>query len=108
MRERKRKAPMIWTVIIGLVMVLSVIGFMYQPSGESAEKYNGYRIYQAADGYYVKINDRQVRFSYHPASLAQYAAEQPAIDSLKDAKMVFMTFNPEDEAAVLSGIDLAR
>ncbi len=106
--EPKRKGPMIWTILIGLIMILSVIGFLYVPE-DTTESYAGYKIAQASDGYYyVRINDQQVRFTYHPSNVASYEVNRSVMDVLKNSKLVFLTFNPTEEKEFLTGIDLAR
>lgn len=92
-------------LIIAFVMISSLLG-AWQGSYVALDKYKDYRFKSKEYIVLGKINDNWVEFSYHPKELESLNVSAEAIQKIKDSKMIYLTFNPEDK--FIQSIELIR
>ncbi|MEM4267792.1 MAG: hypothetical protein QXK37_03080 [Candidatus Woesearchaeota archaeon] len=94
-------------LFIVLIMTMSGIGYMVTQGDSTTEEYNGYKFTSPSYGVWVtKIDGKQARFRYFPGDIDSLPLDSELLDLVKSTKMVYLTYNPDDEA--ISEIELAR
>ena len=94
-----KKSNLILVVFIVLIMISSVIGFIYSPQdnqtlNQNSISYKGFNFEQTTDNrYVVKINENQVIFDNNPNSLENIIL--PNIQITQDK--IYLIFNPEEK-----------
>ena len=88
-------------------MVLSGLGYMVgQGEGDTRMRYNDFKFIQGQNSWYTEVDSRTYQFTYHPLDLEDMAVEPGSIEALKNAKMIYLTFDPESE--IVSAVEVAR
>ncbi len=109
-RRRKRENKFFnKKTIIGLLVAFVMISSLlaaWEGSSTALDKYNGYKFKANEYNIFGKIGEEWIEFNNHPSSLETIEVAEPAIQKLKDSKMIYLTFDPEDNA--IKDIELAR
>jgi len=93
----------IWAIGIILIMVLSVVGFMYVAPSQSEDEYNGIIFIPilASNGYVdhwvAQIADSPVRVYNHPLDIEFVNVSQDIVTTLSSSKVFYMTSDAEDQ-----------
>jgi len=107
---KKSKLPLIMTIFIALLMVMSVAG--YNIFGSSSDvtvtNYNGYKVRDFGDHVEVKIGGKYVPFTTNPQEAELVNIEPAVIDNIKGTKQIYITFNPDQTKEALQQIDYNR
>ena len=115
-RKKKKKSKFfnkktVIGLLVAFVMVSSLLA-AWQGGSTALDPYNGYKFktkgYDQYGEYNVfgKVNDEWIEFWYHPSDLEQMEVSALVIPTLKNSKMVYLTFDPDDKQ--ISEIELAR
>ena len=107
-REQKEQTrtpkKIIYTVIIAGIMIFSVIGFAATQSSKQSQKYNDLNFKLEGQKWATKIDGQKFSFYYLPYEVEYIRSDN--IDTLKNARMVYLTFDPNQK--YLQIIDLMR
>jgi hypothetical protein len=89
-------------------MITSVIGYMVtQGDGGNQLSYNGFDFQTSGyNGWLTDVDGKSARFTYHPSEIDNINISPDVINHLKNTKMVFLSFDPEDVS--IQRIELAR
>ena len=68
--------------------------------------YNGYRFIRQENSWVAQIDDKFIEFNSHPMDLEYIKLDDPIIDTLKNVKMVYITFDPDSK--IVSNVEVAR
>ncbi len=93
-------------LFIILIMTMSVLGIYANSGQDNQNKYNGYAFKQTNSGFSTKVNDKEITFYNPPASLEYISFDNESKQILKNAKVLYITFDPNDTA--IQEIELAR
>ena len=90
---------MLWTLIIGGLMVASVFGIMFSSYNSAREEmtFGDYEFVQTRTGWATEINGRMHEFSYLPSDVEELNISEDVSERLKDLKVVYITFNPNSD-----------
>ncbi len=105
------KKKVLFTLLVGFVLVSSIIGFTFsaipfglQDSSGNME-YNGFEFFQTQDGIATKVDGQLVGFTYFPSELEDFEAGN-ITSALKSARVVYATSAPESAlASAISGAE---
>jgi hypothetical protein len=94
--KKKMSKQMLWTIILGGVMLLSTFGIMFSSYNEGTDKvrYGGYTFKRSSTGWTAEINGKDIQFSYLPADLEKMNISSEVTEKLLGSKVIYMTFNP--------------
>lgn len=111
-KSKKNKIGLYISIFIAVIMIFSVIGYMWGESESSTDLYNGFKFTKAQTGYVAKINKTAVQVYYHPAQLESIPVDARAIDSIRSAKMIYATYDVSSDyiftqAGALSEFELS-
>lgn len=107
MRRKKQsnfKKNMLGFFIV-MIMVLGGVG-IFLGNAKPKESYNGFDFVSLDGKWVTKINDKPVTFNYHPNDVFGIALSKQTIDRIKNAKMLFLTFDTDSE--LVSDYEIAR
>ncbi len=97
--RKESKKKLILPVFIGLIMILSVIGFSLTYNNDnsainldSAVTYNNRQYTRTSEGWAVKLADGYAAFSYHPGEL-----ESINIPNFNLANKVYLAYDPDNK-----------
>ena len=76
-------------------MVLSAAGFMIDYAFREKLEYNGFSFSQTEQGFVTKVAGRKIAFNYFPSSLEPINISTEAIDEIKSAKMIGISYDPK-------------
>jgi hypothetical protein len=95
-KKKKMSKQMIWTIIIGGLMVASVFGIMFSSynSGSEQEIYGDYTFKRTGSGWATEIAGQKVEFAYLPQDLEELTIDQGVVETLAASKVVYITFDP--------------
>ena len=87
---------MLFTLILAGLMILSIFGIMFSGYASGGEKrpYKDHDFRDTNLGWQVTIDDKQYAFQYHPEDLEELMIEKEISDRLREASVVYVTFNP--------------
>lgn len=83
-------------IIIAAIMVMSILG-SWEGNYVRLDKYNEYKFKLKDDKVITEINGKEVFFDYHPSELENLSISPAAVQMFKDAIMIYLTFDPDDE-----------
>lgn len=86
-------------------MSSSILGYAIL-GGDQSVNYNGFKFKRTQTGWETKIQGNNVQFHYHPTELENINLNSTITETIKDKKMLYLTFDPDAEE--ISFIDLAR
>ncbi|MBI2548536.1 hypothetical protein HYW21_04255 [Candidatus Woesearchaeota archaeon] len=92
--KRERRLKIIVSTVIAFLMITSVIGFLYSGGTDDRYNYNGHQFKKSGYGWSTKIDTTWANFAYYPPELESINVSAPVVPSLKDAKVVYLTFDP--------------
>lgn len=92
-------------LLIAFVMVSSVLG-AWQGSYVAMDKYKDHRFKSKENIVLGKIDGEWIEFSYHPKELESINVSKEALEKIKNSKMIYITFNPNDK--FIQSIELTR
>jgi|GEM_PF-5243139 len=104
--EKKDRTNQIITIILGALMVVSVLGYMWTGNSNSTSNYGKYKFEQTSQGWQVKINGNNHYFYYHPSQIEQISLENSTIAKIKSSPQIYITYNPANSYP--DYIDLTR
>jgi hypothetical protein len=95
-KKEKVSKKMIWTLIIGGLMIASVFGIMFSSYNSDREQldYGDYRFQRTSSGWSIDVNSQRVDFTYFPADLEDMNISREVADKIMESKVVYITFNP--------------
>lgn len=100
---------MLWTIIIGVLMVASVFGIMFSgySSGREELKYGEYEFERVVrklpsgilkESWAVDIDGKKAEFSYFPSDLEEFELDPAIGNVLAQSKVLYLTFNPNTKS----------
>jgi hypothetical protein len=94
--KKKMSKQMLWTIILGGVMLLSTFGIMFSSYNQGTEKvkYGEYTFKRSSTGWTAEINKQKIQFSYLPADLENVNVSSEVSEKLLGSKVIYITFNP--------------
>jgi len=104
-KEKKDRKTQIITIVIGALMVLSVLGYIWSGSPETLN-YKGFKFQRTSEGWLTKFNGNNYYFTYHPTQLEQIKLENSTIIKIKNSPQIYLTYNPKNKYPEY--VDLAR
>jgi hypothetical protein len=98
-KKKRISKQMIWTIIIGGLMVASVFGIMFSSYNDPGEEntFGDYTFERTNLGWVTEINGNRVVFDYLPSDVEEINISKQAVDVLAGAKVMYITFNPNSE-----------
>lgn len=110
--EESKTKKIIFSVVIGFVLLSSVIGFTYSAipftaRGQSSNtiKYNDIEFFPTQNGLAAQINGQVYDFAYFPEDLGDLETSG-AINAISSARMVYTTSDPDSASAGrISGVE---
>ncbi len=110
-KDETGKKKILFTLLVGFVLVSSIIGFTLsaipfglQDSGGKME-YNGIEFFQTQDGIAARVDGQLVGFTYFPSELEDFEAGN-ITKALKSARVVYATSDSESAlASAISGAE---
>jgi hypothetical protein len=106
--KRKLSKAAIISIIFGAIMIFSIAGSVIfdNQQNQNTLKYGEFK-FKYVDGQYIlKINKKEVSFSYFPEQLENINVSASIKNSMINSPQVIITFKPEE--GEMQGIDLAR
>jgi hypothetical protein len=107
-RERKseKAKQIVMGVVIALIMILSTFGIIIG-SQSNELRYGKFKFQISNNQYVTKINGKEMNFYFLPVQTEYINLSSVVTNKLKEAYMVMMTFNPNDQSN-LPVIELVR
>lgn len=104
----KNLGKIVMTVIIMIVMVSSIIGFVFSDisqGGQNANSlsYNGYKFTQSTIGVQMKLNEKVFAFSYLPDQVDFIPLNTSILERLKGSRMSYITSDANSTNAIAMG-----
>jgi hypothetical protein len=105
-RFRKKKKNTIFNgknaigIFVVIMMLASGAGFVLNMNqgGSSSDEYEGQRFVSTQRGQWsTEIDGKNYYFSYHPSVVDYLNISDPIIETMKNADVVYITYNPDDE-----------
>jgi hypothetical protein len=101
----KNLGKIIMTVLIVIVMISSVIGFVFSDismggSNTNSLSYNGFTFTQTNTGFQFKINNNNLFSPYLPSQVDYIAVNSSVIEPLKASRMAYITSDANSTEAV--------
>lgn len=104
-KQSRMSKKMIWTLILGGLMVASVFGIMFSSynSGNAKLKYGDYQFERTVkrlpngmtqEIWTVDIDGKKAEFSYFPGDLKEFELDPAIGDLLAQSNVVYLTFDP--------------
>lgn len=90
------KSKIFISVFISLIMVSSIIGYMFGDSEESV-KYKGYKFVNNNGNWVANINNKQIILSERPDLLEDISVPEIELSYLNFMSKVYLSLNPEDK-----------
>jgi hypothetical protein len=94
MHMAKNLGKMIMTILIVVVMIGSVIGFVFSDismGSSNSLSYNGFSFTQTSYGYELKIAGKGLLFNYLPDQVDYIPVNSSILEPLKNSKMAYIT-----------------
>ncbi|MFC1741781.1 hypothetical protein ACFL3V_04570 [Nanoarchaeota archaeon] len=90
---------MLWTFIIGGLMVASVFGIMFSSfnSGQEENTYGDYTFSRTKFGWATEIDGKQAEFDYLPQDVEELNVSAEVIQKLVDSRVLYITFDPNSK-----------
>jgi hypothetical protein len=91
----------VMSLFIAFIMIVSVIGFSLSFSQPAAEQlqYKEHKFVRTSQGLRTKLNDINVYFYSFPRDIEEIEFDEGAKTALDGARVVWMTYDPQDEKA---------
>jgi len=98
MRKEKNYTIIYITIFIALIMILSVIGFLWSGGDSSQYKYKKHSFsYQNGD-WTTRINNKVLLFRYLPDEMANLTIPPETSSLLNNARMAYVSYNPDEKS----------
>ncbi|PIY60053.1 hypothetical protein COY95_03815 [Candidatus Woesearchaeota archaeon CG_4_10_14_0_8_um_filter_47_5] len=113
-KDDKKNMNLIMTLFIAAIMILSVFGIITnQNSDENSNKYNGFTFKQKDNMWVTTVDKAEYRFVELPYQIEQLPAEAAAVDAVRNARAVAVSFEMGNVSAAeleqeLAYVDYAR
>lgn len=111
MKSEKNRSVIYIAIFVGLIMILSVVGFLWGGGEGSADyKYNDFLFNYNNGQWITNIDGRQISFSYLPEELLNISVPANVDFLISNARMIYLTYDPEkgSEALALTQYDFQR
>jgi hypothetical protein len=95
-KKSRISKQMIWTIILGATMILSMFGIMLSSfnSGNEKARYGSHKFQRSTSGWVTEINKQDVEFNYLPQDIEQLSLSTDVKEALLGKKAIYITFNP--------------
>lgn len=98
MRKEKKNSIIYVTIFIALIMILSVIGFLWSGGDSTQHKYKKQSFsYQNGD-WSTRINNQVLLFRYLPEETVNLTLPQEAASLINNARMVYVSYDPAEKS----------
>ncbi len=95
--KKKFDGKIFMAVFIGVIMIMSTLGFLVGQGGTTLEnnniKVNGIELTPVTTGYTAKVGNSQIGFTNSPFFVNRTKIDQSAINQIKSSSYVIMTSN---------------
>ena len=103
--EKNKNKALVWTIFVALIMITSVIGFLYVSQGEEAGiTYNDHKFARKNNMFSYEQDGKEFLFRYFPNEL-ESISNLTDLSGLKKP-MIYLTFDPN--STLVQPIDLLR
>ena len=94
--EKKQRKKLFFPIFIAIVLVSSILGFIWKDQ-ENADykKYGGYKFTKIDNKWVTEINEKQIFFDYYPGELENILLPKPPANINTDK--IYIAFDPEQE-----------
>ena len=108
-KERSSSAAYI-TVFIALIMILSVVGFLWIGSGQSQHKYGKLSFSNQNGEWSARVGQKLLTFKYLPEDVLNISAPSGVASVISGAGMVYIAYDPSetDQEMPLSQYNLGQ
>jgi hypothetical protein len=96
MRKEKSHTIIYITIFIALIMILSVVGFLWSGGGEGQHKYGKLSFSYQNGEWITNMNGKQLLFSYLPEDVSNVSVPQGIQGIISNARMVYVAYDPSD------------
>jgi hypothetical protein len=101
---KKANKGLLWTIFISVIMVSSIIGYMWIGGNEPEFEYNGHKIARDNNGFIYTKDGNSFMFKFFPSEL-EGLANQTDTGKIKKP-MFYVTFDPN--SGIVESVDLLR
>jgi len=102
MKKEKNRSMIYIAAFIALIMVLSVIGFLWGGGEGESYRYGEHSFRYEAGKWQTRINGKSLSFSYLPDEVAVISVPENARSLISGARMVYLSYSPESYAEELA------
>ncbi|MBW2999472.1 hypothetical protein KY339_02265 [Candidatus Woesearchaeota archaeon] len=96
-KQKKLSKQTIMSIGIVVLMVASVIGFMWSGDDGQSLEYNNYVFIDKGLFWETEINGQKISFSSFPSEVEDINLSEEMVNVIKTTKMVYVTSDPDDE-----------
>lgn len=98
-KKKETNKAIIYTLVLGGLMVLSVFGVIFYGGGSSqqTEEYGDWEFDRVQHGWVAKVNKQEVLFDYLPSEVEDLEVSPDVVALLKNTRGVIFTINPASE-----------
>jgi len=98
MKQEKKRSIIYIAVFIGLIMALSVIGFLWGGSGEGSKKYGKFTFSYSNGQWTTGIGGKTLTLRNFPEELQNITVPEDAKIIVSSARMIYITYEKETNA----------
>lgn len=95
-RIKSPKSRLLLPLFIVIIMITSILGFMWKEPTTDQHKYNDYLFTQTDKGWITYVNNRPLLLTSDPKSLEFVPIEDISLSELNSAQKIYLSTNPED------------
>ncbi len=109
MKKQKNRSVVYIAVFVGLIMILSVIGFLWSGESGSGYKYNGFGFSYENGKWSTRISNKILSFDYLPEDMENLDVPLEAKEIISNSKLLYIT-SPENisEETALAKYELMK
>ncbi|MBT5022136.1 hypothetical protein HOK51_06525 [Candidatus Woesearchaeota archaeon] len=96
-KKKKMRKEVLWTIIFGAVLVISIVGMMFggvNMNSEDTEHYNNYKFKRSNQGWILNVGGEQLLFQYLPGDIEMINLSKESVDFFQNNLMMYISFNP--------------
>jgi hypothetical protein len=102
MRQEKNRSIIYVTIFIALIMVLSVIGFLWGGSGKEQYRYGKFSFSYENGEWKTNLGGKQLAFKHLPYETLNITVPEGAKSYLSNARMVYISYDPSENREELA------
>ncbi len=96
--KNKRIQKLLLSIFVVMIMTTSILGFLQGRDSEEQLKYKDKTFTKQQNLWVTEINGQKKAFYYFPSQVEDIPADSDAISVIKNAPMLYMTYDPNQTA----------